>query len=236
MGNVINDPQAIRNIKIAVHAGGAIERVELLKNERLLWRQWRKDSDNRIHSLSRVQIALELEWGSRRGIHMWDVGFGIDDGEIISVEPRIKGPDILAPDDGDTGVYAFSQWVQHNAKSVKFTTRTYGNPTWTTNSNQGFNLEIKPSGQTNVIVKINGRRAKLPLADLIKKPYVNYVDGYDSPAWRVTATTCRDYEWKIELRDKVDGKPLAADRDVYRLRLAQTNNQWAWSSPIWIVR
>jgi hypothetical protein len=238
MGAAIETPSTRRRIGVKVRAGGALERVELLKNERVLERRWLADEAPAVSSRGRVRARLSLEvgWGSRRSSHDWDVRCGIADGALLALEPRFKGPDILAPDEGDSGSYCHSSWERSGARAVSFKTRTHGNPSWTTNANQGFGLEVLAQLETKVLLQVNGRRLRVPLGELLAKPLVGYTSGYGSPAYRIVAAAPRQYECAFEIEDRARGRPFAAGRDVYRLRVAQRNNQWAWSSPIWIAR
>jgi hypothetical protein len=81
-------------------------------------------------------------------------------------------------------------------------------------------------------MEVNGQHFEHPLADLLHAGRCHYLRGWLSEAIRigplVPVTECRlEAEWD-DLPEK--------DVDIYRLRVAQQNGQWAWLTPIWAER
>jgi hypothetical protein len=78
---------------------------------------------------------------------------------------------------------------------------------------------------------VNGGSVEIPLRDLLNGPVSGYVGGFMSPAYLFhkavpeAASTC-----KLDFTHQATGET----RDWYTLRVRQVNDQWAWSSPIWI--
>jgi len=236
IGDVPDRPADKRRIDLSVHAGGAIERVEVLKNEHVLHRRFWAERAAAPEGIVRAKVGLEVGWGSRGHVVDWDVRLGVEGGVVVEALPRFKGPDVVAPDAPEVGCYRCSHWERDGERGVHFTTRTTGNPTTFTNANQGFGLEIEAAATSDVILEVNGHVFRHRLAELLAGARGGYVDGYGTPAYRLAAALPEEYEWSFALDDRAEGAPLAAGRDVYRVRVAQKNGQWAWSSPIWVPR
>ncbi len=235
MGDVIEQPSAKRNIQFAVKAGGAIRAIEVLKNEEPL-RQFFIPPVTTIPAgpqTVRAKIGLEVGWGSRGKPVDWDVVFGIKEGRILSAEPRFKGSEIVSPVETEKQ-YHFSKWEQDGERTIRFKTRTQGNATPVTNSNQGFSIEVEMPVDAVVELELNGASFSHSIKELVGGARSGYVSGYGTPAYRLKAALPETYESHAEIEDTDEGIPLGTGYDVYRLRVEQQNKQWAWSSPIWI--
>ncbi|HUV07567.1 MAG TPA: hypothetical protein VMX75_07540, partial [Spirochaetia bacterium] len=115
--------------------------------------------------------------------------------------------------------------------SVHFRTVTFGNPNVSTFGTQGVCLDVEMPRKAGVFLIVNGKEAEVTLARLMEGARSGYLDEANtSPAWRLhRAPSPREFLWKLHLED-VQGE--GTGRDFYYIRVRQTNNQWAWSSPI----
>ena len=48
-----------------------------------------------------TKLHLELGWGPRGARFDWETSFGISDGEILAVEPRFRGLEVVSPLEGE---------------------------------------------------------------------------------------------------------------------------------------
>jgi hypothetical protein len=237
IGDVIDQPSSRRNIQCSIRGGGAIRCVELLKNETVL-RHFFVPEITEVSSDAktvRTKINLEIGWGSRGKRVDWDAVFGIGEGCILSAEPRFKGSEVVSPDDAEEE-FQYSSWQRDGEQNVRFKTRTHGNPTTVTNSNQGFSIEVEMPPDAPVLLELNGTPFSHPLRELVAGARSGYIGGYGTPAYRLTAALPESYEFQAEVEDTDVLPPLSSGLDVYRLRVEQRNRQWAWSSPIWIAQ
>ena len=236
MGSRIGEGEKKREIAAAVHGGGPIDYVDIIKNGRLLERFSQCDVElgertDTIHT----KLFLELGWGHRDRITEWDLDFGIDTGKILSVEPRFRGPLVLSPlekdkiDEDDL----FYSWERKDEKTVSFYAKTWGNPNPFTNSCQGICLEVEmPVNGRILLSHRNNPRADggpVPLERALK----GAVTGYSTPdieaaAWRIHRAPRREeFLWQFTYTD-----PAGPGEAVYYIRVRQKNGQMAWSSPI----
>jgi hypothetical protein len=82
-----------------------------------------------------------------------------------------------------------------------------------------------------VVASVNGREMAHSLAELRQGPRVGYLGGFVSEAFQLSrAIPESEYRWSWQLQDRGE----AAGRDFYYVRVRQKNDQWAWSSPIWV--
>jgi hypothetical protein len=232
MGAVIAN-ESHRKLEIMVHAAGAIDSVDVIKNNQLHERIWRNPSSptgdgDSIHT----QIYLELGWGERNKPIKWDAKLGISDGQIKRIEPRFRGKEVVSPveeeDVSKKGSYE-SNWSREDDKSVRFETVTRSNPNNSTNGSQGMFLEVEMPADGNVEIELNGRKECVPLKRLIEGALSGHLGGIDSPAWRLhRAPLSEEFIWHTELEDE------GAEGDFYYVRVRQKNDQWAWSSPVFL--
>ena len=227
-----------RFIELSVIGGDVIDFVELLKNNRVVQRwslnispdrwMWNPKNEN-------VKICFEVGWGKRSDNVDWNVEIDVQDGDLISVEPRFRGHEDVAPTDTEEIAYHFSKWEQPSANRVLFSTRTWGNPTTTTASTQGICLKLHGTTETTLKVVVNGKSDSVKIGELISGSKVGYLGGFLTPAFYFhRAIPEKIYKWSLEWQDNSTQELPTGGRDWYYVRVRQQNNQYAWSSPIWV--
>lgn len=236
-GDVIRPPNAKRNIRFRIKGGGAIRTIELLKNEEVLKHFFVPKVTEVAAGTKpvRAKIGLEVGWGSRGKTVNWEAAIKLQDGRILKAEPRFKGSEVVSPTENEED-FRFSEWKQDGDRSVQFKTKTQGNSTPVTNSNQGFGLEVEMPADATIELTLNGATFKHTLREVIAGARSGYIGGYGTPAYRVVAALPESYEFEAQVNDTPAAKPLPNGMDVYRLRVEQYNKQWAWTSPIWIAQ
>lgn len=227
-----------RDIHVDVQGGYAIDCVDIIKNNRLL----RRFSESDIEQTSpgdtvRTLIFLELGWSDRGVEAPWDVRLGIDAGRILSVEPRFRGQEVVSPlekEEGSSCSYHCSHWERAGERSVHVSTITCGNPNNVTPGTQGMCLEVEMPVGGNIEATINGQAITISLERLLKGAVVGDTEGWHSPAYRFhRAPRAWEYNWELDLADDKVGSDDG--RDIYYARIRQKNDQWAWSSPVFLV-
>ena len=94
---------------------------------------------------------------------------------------------------------------------------------------QGMCLEIETSLNVIVYAVINGKTWEWPLTTLIEGARSDLTEGIESPAIRIhRAPLPEELSWKCLLEED------SQDGDFYYVRVRQKNEQWAWSSPIFV--
>ena len=225
-----------RQIAARVSAGGPIDYVDVVKNNQLLRRFSVCDVRREpVDALMRTKLYLELGWGHYYDDTRWDVEFGVSDGRIVSVEPRFQQAPVYTPFKAEGNVLHNhnSQWEAIGAQKVHFETQTRGNPNYFTNTNQGMCLEVEMPRTGAVIMSINGEEHRVPLERLLKGSKTGDIsDEIEVPAWKLHRAPL-PWEFIWDLRTEERAAPTA-EKDVYYVRVRQTNDQWAWSSPIFV--
>lgn len=242
----IRGPGPLPGLTARVEAGAAIDYVDVVYNNRLV----RRISPDALARFSvadraaagsagdpvetmRTRITLELGWGPRGKAAPWEVDLSISAGEILELDPRFRGHDVLSPEqEAETGESTFfSSCRRRDAQSVHLETTTWGNPTSTTSGTQAISLDVSMPRHGTVRARINGVETEADLERLLaggKSGHLRH--EIDSPAWLFhRAPEEHELIWNIELPDFT---PTMQPGDFLYLRVRQTNNQWAWGSPI----
>ncbi|MEM6530926.1 MAG: hypothetical protein AAF653_21695, partial [Chloroflexota bacterium] len=220
-----------REIAVEVTGGDAIDYVELLHNNRVIHR-WNPTFEAVTDPfVAPMKVYLELGWAERGENVNWQAELDVVGGELLSVEPRFRGHEVVAPQADEEDSYSFSDWQRVGNTGVSFSTRTWGNPTTTTASTQGMCFEVTGNPQTYFSGTINGQAVKIHLADLLNGPQSHYLGGFLSPAYCFhQAIPQQDYRMSLTYNHHTHSQR----RDWYYVRVRQKNNHWAWSSPIYV--
>lgn len=230
MGSII-PPAERRRIDIRVNGGAGLDCVDVIKNGRLLKRFSERDVPRETDAIpKRFKICLEVGWGIRGDRREWEVDFGVSSGQIVAMEPRFRGAEVVSPDDevDDTEGRHTARWRRRDERSASFQAVTWGHPNSLTPGTQSLCLEVETDPDANVFAVVNGKRESFPLATLIEGARTGYLEGIGAPAYRFhRAYPLHDYEWDLSFVDE-----SISDGDVHYVRVRQKNDQWAWSSPI----
>lgn len=220
-----------RQIKASVVGGSSIDYIDLVHNNRVIYR-WNGFQAKPSGTPDRVKILIELGWCGKNENVEWNVSLDIHHGELISVEPRFRGHEILSPQSTEEDSYAFSS-LEHHTNTINFQTCTWGNPTTTTSSTQGVCLEIDCHENTFLQGTINGNSVKVKVIDLLSGPQSVYLGAFRTPVCYFHRAIP---QWEYIADFDYDHITDVCQRDWYYIRVRQYNGQWAWSSPIWIER
>lgn len=257
----INNFSKRRNIKISLIGGDAIEYIEIIKNNDVFKRFNYSDqveksnknllekefSENFISSSYdyeetsgikdeplKSKIYFEFGWGEIGVKKDWDIHLNLVNGKIISAEPRLHGIDVIDPEQKHAEEYQFSTFLFENNK-VFLRTATWGNPTPLTHTNQGVSLEIEAESISDAYfeLKVNNHIYRKTLKELSEKSTVFYMKKFLSGAVKIhKLIPSSSYTKKEIMNDTGEGE----HEDFYYIRVKQRNNQWAFSSPIWIKK
>lgn len=219
-------PAAARWIEVDVCGGGALDYVEVLHNNQIIHREniFAQPVEHGAY-----KFYLELGWGERAGATVWDVDLRVVGGVVRSVEPRLRG---YGPTDQPTdNDFAGSDWQWLGDDHVHFHTRTRQNPSLHTPGTEGLALTVEGNAATRLLAVIEGQEIALTLAELMTGARTFYLGGFVSPAicfHRAVPHTEYTHRFAFMHRN------VTTQRDWYTVRVRQRNDQWAWSSPIWV--
>ena len=232
MGQVI-PRKAKSKIEFDVRAGGAIDSIDLLRDGQLVRRisQYEMSHDvNSDQDVIHTKVFVELGWGGRHKTTDWNVTLGISDGQVTAIEPRFRGQEVVAPSEADeVSSYFNSRVVSSDDRCVTFETVSAGNPNNSTPAMQGMCLHIEAPRVATVQAEFNGQAVELPLESLIKGARTGHLGNMDSAAWRFHRVPL-EHQWHWSGRWEE-----SCDQDTsYYLRVRQQNDQWAWTSPVYL--
>jgi hypothetical protein len=226
-----------RHITLKVRGSDALDRVEILKNGRVIRRLFSEDSPPDPEE-SRYRLWVTWGWGRKNEPVAWDTQLSLSSGTITKVETCFSGQTVVAPK-GVGGHEQASdsedlphQVIEKEERSCRWRSVTTGNPTTRHPTTQAISFEINAPKETVVTVETNGQKYAHPLIEIMHASRCHYLRGWLSEAICIgPLVPLHDCKADIEFAD-----PPEKDVDVYRVRIAQCNGQWAWLTPIWVER
>ncbi|MGH2371200.1 MAG: Tat pathway signal sequence, partial [Chloroflexota bacterium] len=244
-----------REIEVRVQGRGAVDYVELLKNERVLRRWPGPDPARALDYLpgraaapSPLRALVRIEWGWGAEEQSWEGRLSLRDGRLVDVETCFAGPAIVAPQNDyaegdDTPPHAL---IALDRVSCAWRSRTEPNPTVRHPATQALIAEVEMAPGAELVLEANGRRYVHTLAELLEGSRSHFLRGWRSEAIvlhrALPIELCRVSQLVADEPGtsgdaSQGGAPGGAKRqaDCYRVRVAQRNGQWAWSSPIWAM-
>jgi len=91
-------------------------------------------------------------------------------------------------------------------------------------------VEIDGNLDTTLTLEMNGKKETLTLETLAEGGRSFFLEHWLSPACKIHGLVpSSSYNTSFTLEDEKE-----SDNDFYYLRVAQQNNQFGWSSPVWV--
>lgn len=224
MGDIC-PPARKRKLAVEVRGGGALDCVDVLHNNRVIHREnIFPGSDVSDHS----KVYVEVGWGEGFESYAWDVELEVVGGTLEDVEPRFRG--FVPAGNPDHADFAATHW-KREGNTVHFQTRTRPNISSRIPQTAGMSLEISGAGDALVRARINGKLFEASLSDLGSGSRSFYMGGFVSPAVCFhRAVPEKEYMHRFEFTHEME----SGERDWYYVRVRQRNDQYAWSSPVWV--
>lgn len=219
-----------RKLEIEVNGGSRLEAVEIIKNGEIIAIK-KPTMGTESEDIFEGTLSAGFGWGEV-GLNVdWDAEIELIGGQVDSFEPRLRGYDTLADQAGETEKYSFSEVNQTGENRWSLKTRTYGNPTTTTDASQQFALHVRAPLDAVLQVKANGKIVSRTISEQLQGPKVEYVGGFISGAFVINSAVQKSEKY---LHWEFEDKAEKTSSDIYYVRVKQANDQYAWSSPIWV--
>jgi hypothetical protein len=218
-----------RQIDVSLEAASAIDYVEVLRNNRVIRREsvFAGDADFGAP----VKLRLEMGWGELETLTDWDVDLRVEGGQLLGIEPHLRGHDIGIPVIDDRTPCVLSQLNYAGGNRLQLRTQTPRNASVTSSSTQAITLQIAGDAQSMIRGAVNGVAVRLSLRDVAEGARSFYTSGFVSPSFVFhRALPAAEYRHAFSLRHESAG----AERDWYYARVRLRNGHWAWCSPIWV--
>lgn len=224
-----------RAFHMDIRGGDALDHVEIVKNGKLIKRFDFIEREETWPGSAKLKgkVFVEVGWGEKGKQQNWDFELKVDKGQLLEIEPRFHGVDVVDPLDKHERDFQFTDWSKTGDSSLRCSTATYGNPTSQTSATEGFSLEIEGGPESEVRFTNGDFHFSEKLGDLIKGSRTAYLGGFLTGAVRFSRFVPEgEYARSIDWVDE----DATAEGDVYYVRVCQRNNQWAWSAPFKIGR
>lgn len=238
IGSTVRAPGS-RRLRVVVRGADALDRVELVKNGRVV-RRLHPPAPSTSAAVGTHRLRVTWGWGRKRELVRWLARLQLSEGRIARVETCFSGQAVVAPKgepDGSADPDPDEEdlphaLLEHDERSCVWRSVTTGNLTMRHATTQALSLEVEAPLRATLTVEVNRERYTHRLGDLLRSGRSHFLRGWLSEAIRigplVPAVECA-------LDAELDDEP-EEDVDVYRLQVAQANGQWAWLSPIWAER
>lgn len=234
MGDVVK-ASGKRRIYVNVEGESCIDYVDIIKNGKLIARM------NGPHipvmptgGMVRCKIKMEYGWNREEQYVTWKGNIRIDKGQILSVTPCFRGAAFTSPQEGETEFHTHVNRIKAvHDRSTELEMYTSKNPNTTTPATQAVILEVEMPLDGVITSDFNGKQFSHTLAELLEGSRTHFVIGWLSEAVlfnRAMPESCYCIEHYME------DKEAERDTDYYYVRVRQKDQQWAWSSPIWVER
>ncbi len=230
MGSVLPFAEE-RQIEVAVEGASALDSIEVLRNNRVIHRE--SPPVAKPDFRHPLKIRLEMGWGELETLTDWHVDLRITAGELLDIEPHLRGHDIGIPVIEDETPCVLSHLDYAGGNRVHLRTQTPRNATVRSAATQAITLTVNASENTRIQARINEIDIDLPMRELLEGARSFYSSGFVSPSFVFhRALPKAEYTHNFAISDRGAG----TGRDWYYVRVRQRNGQWAWASPIWVEK
>jgi len=227
-----------RNIQISIVGEDFLDYVEINKNGRIIHRfnppfSFKAPKTSAV----RAKIRLQWGWGVKTMLREWEGRVKLTDGRLIAATPCF----CAQHSEGDTydterGIQQdynsfISRINEQDETSLTFHSYSFGNPTPLTPINNSIVLDVEMPLKAKISALINGKMFEHTLDQLLKGQCSHLIGGYlDAAVSFFRAVPQASFTFNGSFVDKEKENPT----DYYYLTVRQKNNQWGWSSPVWI--
>jgi hypothetical protein len=218
-------------VRIEAVGGSFIDAIDLVRGGRVVERITPEITPSPVDASGAAMetlLVLELGWGARGTGHQWTGELRLEGGEILSVEPRLRGPEVVSPLEG-AATDADSDSVEAEDGVIRFRVRAEANPNNATPATQAIAARVRIAPEARIHAVFDGQKVTVPAARLLEGALSGNLGPIDSPAWRLHRLP-RPEEWQWAGTREI--APLAPGDWVYA-RMRQKNGQWAWTSPVY---
>lgn len=221
-----------RRIEVEVEGRGEVERVEVLKNNRVIHRDFPIDRPRGADPFAGpVLVRLEFGWGPWADLGIpriadWEMNVALSGGKILDWQPCFQsGP----PDEKRRNQARRLSPASLEVKS--YTSRLNAFAEVPTNA---VVLVIEGDAQSRLRLGL-ARPAEMlvekRLSDLMSSNEIEFTGPFPDESLLIHRVTPESrYRTRFSLIDRAEGR----NTDFYYARVFQTNGQMAWSSPVWV--
>jgi len=226
-----------RKISFKVEGQNFIDYVDIIKNSKQFARLSAPSTNKEILGDSiHAKVKVEFGWGREDDYIHWQGNLKLSEGRILSVTPCFRGAAYTSPQKSQVGATDLfktqvNRILNHTNQKVDLDMLTAKNPNTLTPATQAVILEVKMPRNAKLIASFNGKTFEHSMQELLDGTYSHFMIGWLSEAIQFhRAATESVYTLEYEI---TDNKPEKST-DYYYIRVRQRDNNWAFSSPIWV--
>jgi len=221
-------------LEIEAVAGGQIDYIDVIRNGAVV-RRVTPDLEPAPFDCAgddlETIMVLELGWGSRGKTHAWTGTLDVIGGDILSVEPRLRGSEVVSPLEGDADG-TDNDFVMFEDGRIAFAINALANPNNMTPAMQAIAARVRLSPGARFVLETDGQRFEASADRLMEGALSGNLGPIDSPAFRFHPLP-RPHQW--QWRGRIRLEPLKRGDWAY-VRMRQASGQWAWASPVFCRR
>ncbi len=182
------------------------------------------------------KVRVEMGWGDAKDGYFWEGKAAVRGGSIASVETCFRGRSVLAPtpemrDNPDLNKL-HNELIEQNDTYAAWTCTTFKNPTTLHPHTAALIFEINGEADTVLEVELNGAKMEITIGESLQGSRSMHLKPHNSEAILIHRAVPA-YEYTLE-GEWTDEEQEAAC-DVYHVEIRQSNNQYAWISPVYVV-
>lgn len=233
MGEVIRGNS--RRIYLNVEGENSVDYVDIIKNGKCIARM----NGPLIPEVPqedpvRCKIKVEFGWNREEEYVHWNGKLSIDKGMINQITPCFRGAAYTSPQPGEKAFETrVNRILSSSEKDVELDMYSAKNPNTTTPSMQGVILDLTIPKEGNLTADFNGKRFTHPIGELLHGSKAHFLIGWLSEA---IAFNRAIPESAFQVEHYMEDTVAEREVDYYYVRVRQKNQQWAWSSPIWVEK
>ncbi|HAR38293.1 MAG: Tat pathway signal sequence [Bacteroidetes bacterium GWD2_45_23] len=233
MGEVIRGNS--RRIYLNVEGENSVDYVDIIKNGKCIARM----NGPLIPEVPqedpvRCKIKVEFGWNREEEYVHWNGKLSIDKGMINQITPCFRGAAYTSPQPGEKAFETrVNRILSSSEKDVELDMYSAKNPNTTTPSMQGVILDLTIPKEGNLTADFNGKRFTHPIGELLHGSKAHFMIGWLSEAVSFNRAIP---ESAFQVEHYMEDTVAEREVDYYYVRVRQKNQQWAWSSPIWVEK
>lgn len=225
-----------RRITAHVETEGTLDKIILYKNGKP-YHVVNGELYQETNTVGCYKLRVEMGWG-KSDLYHWNGSMTVEGGQIESYNTYFRGRSVLAPSKDET--YDENNINDICTKSdlecpehLIWSCDTTGNKSTLHPATSSLVVKIKGDLQTKVTVALNGKSCTATIGELLDYGYTTHMEYYHSQAFKIyKAVPETRYQFKLELEDHSPEH----DCDYYHLEVAQKNRQWAYVSPVYVMK
>lgn len=233
MGEVIRGNS--RKIYLNVEGENSVDYVDIIKNGKCIARM----NGPLIPQVPqedpvRCKIKVEFGWNREEEYVHWNGKLSVDKGKINRITPCFRGAAYTSPQPGEKAFETrVNRILSSSEKEVELDMYSSKNPNTTTPAMQGAVLDVTIPKAGNLTADFNGKKITHSIGELLQGSKAHFMIGWLSEAILFGRAIP---ESAFQIEHYMEDTLAEREVDYYYVRVRQKNQQWAWSSPIWVEK